>query len=35
MIASAAAFAEERLSNTAAVKMNDTEFDDWNAYGSM
>ena len=28
-------FAEERLLSTAVVKMNDTEFDDWNTYGSM
>jgi len=35
MIASAAAFAEERLSNISAVKMNGREFDDSNAYGSM
>ena len=33
MIASAAAFAEERLSKISAVKTNDREFDDWNVYG--
>ena len=28
-------FAEERLSNIPAMKMNDREFDDSNVYGSM